>query len=227
MRTIKCVKLDFIKSMQMMRFLGLFLIIAVAMTFASGATPSFGALYMIFGALCVCSNNFFVTGGTEISTLVLPVTSGNRVFGRYLYGGISLTVCAAIGLFLSIGVMAFRKMPMDEQTAEIALTILYLGVGYAVLALQFLFLYVTRIKNAQILSLVRMVPAFVMFFSMHAIIEKIKEETASGGSLEMMQKAVIWCMTHRMQVAAAALAAGLVILLICSVLSWLRERKRY
>lgn len=228
MRTIKCVKLDFMKSTSLVKFMGLFLVIAGAITFfAADTTPSFGALYMIFGALCVCSNNFFATGGAEISTLVLPVTAGNRVFGRYLYGVLLLTLCAAAGLAFCVLTMVLRKVPMEKQLAEVALTLLYLGVGYIVLALQFLFLYLTRMKNAQILSLVRMIPAFVMFFGMNAIVEETRKGAELGLNLELLQKTISWCVTHPMTLAFSMLAAGLAAIMVCALISWMSEKKRY
>lgn len=228
MRTVKCVKLDFMKSTALVRFMGIFLIIAGAITFfAADATPSFGALYMIFGALCVCANNFFATGSAEISTMVLPVTVGNRVFGRYLYGGILLSLCAIIGLGFCVLTMIFRKVPVERQVTEIALTLLYLGVGYIVMALQFLFLYLTRIKSAQILSIVRMIPAFVMLFGMNAIIEEARKGESSGLNLELLQKMFAWCVSHPMMLAFFMMAAGLAVVLICATISWISEKKRY
>ncbi len=228
MRTVKCVKLDFMKSTGLVKFMGVFLVIAGMISFfATDATPSFGSLYMIFGALCVCANNFFVTGGAEISTLVLPVTAGNRVFGRYLYGALLLTICAAVGLACCLSTMAFRNFPAERQMMEIALTLLYLGVGYIVMALQFLFLYLTRMKNAQILSLVRMILAFVMFFGMNAIVEEARKGETSGINLELLQEIFRWCVSHPMLLAVSMLAAGLAVILVCATISWMSEKKRY
>lgn len=228
MRTMKCMKLDFMKSMGMVKFLTLFLLLAGGtVAFSADATPSFAALYMIFGVVCVCSNNFFMTGGAEISTLVLPVTAANRVFGRYLYGIIFVTVSALAGFLITMVTMILRKYQADARTAEIALIMAYLGVGYMVIAFQFAFLYLTRMKNAQILSLVRMVPAFVMFFGLNALTDKIRENADSGISLKLLQDIITWCLEHSIWFSAMLIAAGLVVILICAVISWVSEKKRY
>lgn len=228
MRTMKCMKLDFTKSMGMVKFLAFFLLVAgAAVAFSADATPSFAALYMIFGVICVCSNNFFQTGSAEISTLVLPVTAANRVFGRYLYGIIFVTVSALAGFLITMVTMILRKYPADAQTAEVALIMAYLGVGYMVVAFQFAFLYLTRMKNAQILSLVRMVPAFVMFFGLNALTDKIRENADSGISLKLLQDIITWCLEHSIWFSTMLIAAGLVVILICAVISWVSEKKRY
>lgn len=220
MKTLKCVKLDILKSKSTFKFLPFFMLFCLLSTLLMENAPvCWGILYMVFGGLIVVTNPFFAMSNiSEVFTNMLPASVANRVFGRYLFGAVVMAVSALLGVATEF----FRMMVRGEVFMEgiWVFTSVFFGAALFAMALEFLILYFVTIKNAQILSLVRMVPAFALLFGISALMDAGEEEKGFGGLLE-------WIGENMTLVSAAVLAAGVLVVIICAVITWLHEKEKY
>lgn len=86
--------------------------------------------------------------------------------------------------------------------------------------MEFLILYFVKIKNGSLLSLVRMVPASIVFFGISALME-------TSGDGTWIAELAQWIAGHLTILALAALAAGVLLTVICAAASWLHEKEKY
>lgn len=99
-------------------------------------------------------------------------------------------------------------------------TAAFLGTALIVMSVEFLVLYFVTIRNAQILSIVRMVPAFVLFFGANALMDAGVAEGGLGGMLQ-------WIARNMTVLSLGILAAGVLFTLLCAVITWLHEKSKY
>lgn len=220
MKTFKCIKLDMLKSKSIFKFLPFFLLICLVTTLASNNAPAcWGILYLVFGGLIIVSNPFFAMSNiSEVFTNMLPASVADRVFGRYLFGVTVMVVSALLGVASEF----FRMMVKGEISMKgiWVFTAVFLGAALIVMAVEFLVLYFVTIRNAQILSIVRMVPAFVLFFGASALMDAGAAEGGPGGMLQ-------WITRNMTVLSLGILAAGMLFTLLCAVISWLHEKSKY
>lgn len=121
---------------------------------------------------------------------------------------------------LLINVAITKEVP--EYLLEVSLILL--GVGLLFNSLQFLALSLTKIKNAQVLSLLRMALPFAVFFGGNALAEIF------GGKLEVPEESignvVQFVMSHFTQLSWMVLGVGVLVTLLCSVISAAHEMVR-
>ncbi len=220
MKTIKCIKLDILKSKSIFKFLPFFMAICLFFSVASNETPAcWGILYMLFGGLIIVTTPFFAMSNiSEVFTNMLPASVADRVFGRYLFGTFVMVISAVLGIAAEF----FRIMVSGEAAMEEiwVLSMAFFGAALLMMSLEFVILYFVTIKNAQVLSIVRMVPAFVLFFGINALMDAGVKERGPG---EMLQ----WAAGHMRLLSVVVLAAGVLVTIICAIASWLHERAKY
>lgn len=220
MRTLKCVKLDFLKSKSICKFLVFFMALCtVICVVEKDVPPAWGSLYMVFGGLIVVATPFFVMSNiSEIFTSMLPATIGNRVYGRYLFGTAVMAVSAVLGLLA--GLFQIAVTGAGTPGGICILAAISLGIGLIIMDLEFLVLYFVEIKNAQILSIIRMVPGFALFFGGNALVNALMEEKEVEGLLR-------WLTGHMTQITFATLAVGVAVTVVCAVVSCIHEKMKY
>lgn len=220
MKTIKCVKLDMLKSKSVFKFLPFFLALCLAISLATENAPSsWGILYMIFAGLIIVSTPFYAMSNiSEVFTGMLPVTTANRVFGRYLFGAAMMTVSALLGVAAEIIRMTIYGLASAKGIWALAAA--FFGASLVVMAVEFLVLYFVTIRNAQILSIVRMAPAFVLFFGANALMDAGVAEGGPGGILQ-------WINRNMTVLSLGILAAGVLFTILCAVITWLHEKSKY
>lgn len=220
MRTLKCIKLDILNSKSILKFLPFFLLVCLGSTLAMENAPAcWGILYMVFGGLIIVTNPFFAMSNiSAVFTNMLPASVANRVFGRYLFGVAVMAASALLGIVAEL----FRMMVRGEVSVKglWIFTAAFLGAALITMALEFLVLYFVTIKNAQIFSLVRMVPAFVLFFGINALMDAGAEEKGIGGLIQ-------WIAENMTLVSSAVLTAGLLFVVVCAVITWVHEKAKY
>ncbi len=219
MRVFKCVKTDFRVTKNMSWFYLLFFAIVIAVTCFSREDISvfWGFMYMQFAGL-VCATMPFFTGGGFLANL--PVRQEERVCGRYLYGTLLMLLTAIVGgITMALRALIRGDVVLDDSTWPVIAVLL--GIALVFMAAQFLIMYLFDIKNMQVLSLLRMVPAFVFFFGANGIAEEI--ETGTGGAPAV----IAWGLEHPEAASLAVLGIGCLAVVVCAVISCVRERGRY
>lgn len=216
MRVIKCVKTDFRLMKNFVWFYLIFFAISNAVIFFSRENVSafWGLLYMQFAGLVCVTMPFFSQTGFLMN---LPARQEERVLGRYLYGLLLMLAVSAAGI-LSVAIRAFVKK--DVALSELMpVAGMMIGIGLVFMAVQFLTMYLLRIRNQQMLSIIRMVPAFVFLFGSDTLADAIMEESAYGF--------LRWCFAHPNLTVCAVLGIGLLAVLVCAVISCAHERRKY
>lgn len=213
---IKCVKLDFLFAARMYtwRFVALFLLIgAVAPFLWESQMPMFSVLFALFAMLTMVTQPFFAQ---DKFTQILPATVSQRVFGRFFYGALSLMGTTAVGVGLSWLDEVLTGGGMKAQFLWIA--VLLLGISIILLSLEFVVFYIFQIKNATVMSLVRMVPAFAFFYGILALPHDVTK-----GLPDILR----YLTEHFAAVSLITLAAGFAVLMVCAAAACVFEKRKY
>lgn len=221
MRTLKCIKLDFMKSGSVFKMFILFAAVFILASSVMGdLPPGWGMLYLVFCGIIGTSTPFNVSlNASSVFTDILPASVENRVYGRFLFGAIVIFLAVALGIVCDI----LRMLLEGNVTwGSAVLPGIYAGIGLFMVALQYLVQYLFCIKNAQVLSLVRMVPGFIMFFGGNALMGEIMKEDPAR-----LPGMIKWLASNLNIFAAAVLAAGVIITVICAVVCCAHEKKKY
>lgn len=134
---------------------------AITLVFAthSGA----GAMgYMLFAALILASTTFSITKQTVSFISLVPGNILQKVLGRYLGGVLCVILCTLFAVVAS-GVVKLAgydngKMELPVLSGLVGITLLFLAMQNVMLYLLIPYL------GIQFISLVRMVPGFILFF---------------------------------------------------------------
>lgn len=154
----------------MLLMLVLFGIISVVFSMQTGE----GAVaYMLFGGLILAGTAFNTTMQMVSFAALAPGSIFQKVMGRYLGGVFCLIASASIGL-LSTGVVKLAGVSKEAGawggSMQIPILLILFGVSLLFLAVQNVLLYLlTPVLGIQAISLVRMVPGFMMFFGVMKI----------------------------------------------------------
>ena len=220
MKIWKCAKLEFMLMGQLPLWMLGFIVVYLAVFLGLDRmeiTTYFCSLFFIFITMSVITNNFFVQ--TEFTTL-LPVKVQHRVYGRFLFGALAVTAAAVMGCIVQLALMYVKHMPFDMSSVFI--TAMLLGAGLFAMAVEYLVFYLCRISNPQVLNLVRLIPAFVLFFGVNGLVGEVQENE----ELQLMQ-AVQWFFDHLALVAALLLGIGILATIIGAVIAGIRENRKY
>lgn len=239
MRIWKWTKLEFALSHSVLRFLLIFLAITAGVGLLKTDVPGgWLSLYMIFGGMVVISTPF--TAQTNFVD-ILPTKTYERVFGRFLFGALLITVAALGGFAVQMAETGIRGGAGQTATAigaagqtamgigaaaksALALTCLFTGIAFFIMALEYLVFYCFTIRNVQIMSLLRIVPGFVFFFGFTSLMENLQKELQ-----EAPQSApawILWPLNHLPEMGALALLVGLLVLVCCAIAASAHERRR-
>lgn len=118
--------------------------------------------YMLFGGLILTSTAFNVQKQTVSFTALVPGSTLQKVLGRYLGGILCIFVCVVFGV---ISAFIIKMIGYENGEIEVSLLAGLVGVTLLFLALQNMMLYLlTPMLGVQLVSLIRMIPGFVLFF---------------------------------------------------------------
>lgn len=170
MDCIKFAKIDFMKTLSQMKIMVIFLVIA----FFFGAKVDgyyWPVIYLGFGGILMATTPFFNEILAERGFFILlPAKAGSRMRGRYLFGTGFILACCMCGAIIA-GLASLYTKVMLQYFVPIILIIF--SAVLVCNSIQFLIFTFLNVKNAQVLSLIRMVIPFVVFFVGNGISEEI------------------------------------------------------
>lgn len=173
--------------------------------------------YMLFAGV-VTDSAFFGTGkqGTVSFQSILPGTALQRVQGRFLSGFLVLFYCMAYG---TLACFVLKTLGYDAAGVDAPMLAFMAGVVLAVVAFQNVLFYLLLPRlGVQFAGVIRMIPAFVMFFLMGKVVEHTDAEELA----ETLSGLPGWIENYSM----AVLAAGIASWFLAIFLSWLIVRRK-
>lgn len=214
MESLKFAKMDFMRIKGQSKMMILFLVLATFLSIKM-QTPLWGLLYVVFGAMIMSSNPFFSDTIVENGFIrLLPAHAGSRVYGRYLYGSAYIFTFSLSGL-LVVGINIMIQHEIPDYLLEIYLIVL--GVSLFMNAIQFLILSFMTTKNPQILSLIRMIVPFVLFFGGSWFAGEVSEGSAE--TFGFLQNVIEYAITHLLITSALILLVGVLSTVLCALIS--------
>ena len=118
--------------------------------------------YLLFGGLVYAGTTFTKIPQTVSFTALVPGRTLHKVLGRYLW----TLICVGVSLFMGGIIVCMMKWTGAAQgNVELPAILLVLGIILFFLAFQNMLLYLlVPFIGVQMISLVRMVPGFLLFF---------------------------------------------------------------
>lgn len=211
MESFKFAKVDFQMSKGQLKLMYLFLIIGAFMGYKADS-PVFMISYVAFGAMVIASTPFFyeMTSQKGFYSL-LPAKAQSRAIGRMLFGVLYTAIWVLISAPIMIIITLFTHKSVD-YFAEMVIVILSIAIFGE--ALQTLILSLVKVKNAQVMSIIRMIIPFALFFGGSFFMEKVEE----GKDMEFLERMVAYILGHTMEAASILLAVVLLFTIICTVI---------
>lgn len=203
MNAIKFFKIDFARIKIQFLYIVAFAILALVLSL-NMMSPYYGFLYLIFGSIIFSTVPFTQDQMAETGFInMLPGSIVSRVAGRFLVAVLMVIVCAILGAGLMI---TYSLMKKDTIGYAYDFIIGGSGLGILVCSLQYILFYLLgKVKSVQAMSIVRMIPGFIVFFG-STLMTHWMEENAPG--------TLVWIFNHTTLLAFGLLAAGLVICLV-------------
>lgn len=176
---------------------------------------------MIFMGIILASLPFSVdttTSGGFVT--LLPAKARSRVYGRFLYGLVFLVVCTLIGSAISVSYAIKENVDLKGLLLQI---IVFFGAGVIVNSLQFFVSYLFEIKNAQVLSIMRIIPGFLFFFCGSVLMDKISENQESMNAFSQTVSKII---EYKEAVAIGFFVISMLIMVVCMMICAKREERK-
>lgn len=187
MRAIQFAKIDYIKTKQQVLWILLMMPVVLLLMMRQSSdspVPLVVFCYALFMALIFSTTPFGSCQRQETGfLLLLPATTRDRVFGRFLYG---LSIMAVAVLIGSVGMYLGEMISGAVIEAEIIVSFCMgaLAVCMILMALEYVILYLFgEQQSPNILGLIRMVPGFVFFFGSMGLIGGVKDDPAAFEAL--------------------------------------------
>lgn len=223
MNAVKFMKMDFLKIKSQMKLMIFIIVFVMVFSFKmlTKEMLAWSVMYMIFMGIIMASMPFSIdaTGSGGFVTL-LPAKARSRVYGRFLYGLVFLVVCTLIGSVISISYAI--KENVDIKVLLLGI-IVFFGAGVLVNSLQFLVSYLFEIKNAQVLSIMRIIPGFIFFFCGSVLMEKISESQESMNAFSQVVSKII---EYKEVMAVGFLVISMLITFACMMVCAKREENK-
>lgn len=197
---VKYLKVDWIRSRSQFKLMVFFLFFSVMFMINSPASIV-GSCYLFFVALILGVYPFTIEQTSESGFInMLPGRSRDRVAGRFLYGGVLYAFSFVLGSVL----IMIRNVREDKGVLEgIFLLVAAAGISLFLGAIQNILMYVIgKGKSQQLMGLIRMVPAFIMFFGATVLLDRIEDGNTSILS---------YVLEHKEMLSYATLGVGIVL----------------
>ncbi|HHV09920.1 MAG TPA: ABC-2 transporter permease [Clostridiales bacterium] len=178
MKALKFLKVDWIRCKSQLKIMILFPVVAVVLAFRGMDNELFAITYMVFGAIVFAIQPFTMEQMSESGFInMLPGTKSDRVTGRYLFAFILILLSVLLGL----GATVVYDMK-HGISLEPALTVscIFFGGAMVICSLQYILFYsLGKGKSNQMMAIIRIIPAFIMFFAGNYVLNWLKSgETA-------------------------------------------------
>ena len=201
MRALNYYRIDCIRGRVPLIF-GAILVLFFSFIFSVFADVGFGfsCCYAFFVAIGYAGQPFNLEARSESGFLdMLPATKKQRVIGRFLYA-ITGVVFAIVVTCAVIGAMNISGKEVPDYAWPFILAIT--GVTLVIISIEVLVLYsVGKGKSQQLISLIQIVPSFVMFLGGQFVAEQLEEHAGFD---------IVWLAEHQMMAASILVAVGIV-----------------
>ena len=209
MKALQFCKVDMIRSRSQLRILLVFAVFAFFISRGTSMGSLFGVVYMVFGAIIFSAQPFNIEQVEESGFInMLPGTKRDRVAGRFLFSLALLTFAILVGAIIAV-VMRHQAGVFGENYINLFAGIA--AIGLTVSSLQnILFYAIGKGKSQQMMSIIRMVPGFAVFFIGMTIIEKVQGNSGVFYAKWIMAHANVF-FTSILGIAVILFAAGIFI----------------
>lgn len=179
---VKYMKIDFLK---VRRFLWMLLVPFFALFFVIGkpdVSMVFSIGYGMFIGMLFCEFPFNSEQEQEVGFLkMLPSRNGDDIRGHFLFGLVILPLYFALGFLVAgIGKLINPEISVFSWNGQniCGIYLAMFGVSFAMTGIEYLLFTIFRYSSAQMLQILRVVPALVFFFLMFSFSGNMSE-TAS------------------------------------------------
>ncbi len=197
---VKYLKIDWMRSKSQFKLMALFLLCAAMFTL-NASMAMVGPCYLFFIALILAVYPFTMEQTSESGFInMLPGKSRDRVAGRFLYGGVLYAFSLILGTVL---IMVRNRHDGQEMFEGISFLAAAAGMSLILGMLQNILMYaIGKGKSQQLMAVIRLVPAFVMFFGVTVLFERIKD-----GSTSILS----YVLEHKEMFSYAVLGSGIIL----------------
>lgn len=201
MRTFQFLKVDWIRCKGQLKVMFLFPVVALIFLMTSKQSELFAIQYLVFGALVFSAQPFNMEQMSESGYInMLPGTKRDRVMGRYLYAFMLLVWSVFMGIIVTYFYDTYNGIDFKPVMGGI---LIIFAVGMIISSLQYILYYAMgKGKSQQMMGIIRMIPAFIMFFLGGYVTDLITEGKLS---------ALDWIMAHNTEITVILVAAGILL----------------
>lgn len=218
MRPLQYLKVDWIRCKTQLRIMLAFPLISLLFLFGSNQNELFVCEYLVFGAIIISAQPFNMEQLSESGFInMLPGTKRDRVAGRYLFALVLLIISVLLGIVVSYSYDTYRGI--DFRLAMTGIWITF-ALGMVICSLQYILYYaIGKGRSQQMMVIIRMIPAFIMFFISGYMTDMIVQ-----GKFTYLN----WVNTHSMELSVVLVIAGILIYLMgIAVSSKLIQKKDF
>ncbi len=218
MKALKFLKVDWIRCKTQLRILVLFPIISAVLVFGGMENELFINAYVVFGAIIFSAQPFNMEHMSESGFInMLPGTKRDRVAGRYLFAFVLIVLSVLVGL----GVVAVYNLQKGISLAPVvSVSCILFGWAMVICSLQYILFYsLGKGKSNQMMAMIRMIPAFIMFFLGTYLSDWLKG--GDGANLR-------WVLNREVELSLLCVLIGLFVFFVgISISSRIIEHKDY
>lgn len=226
MKALRFMKIDYIRTRQQMLFLPVIIFAVSAIMMGSGSgirggnvVPAF--CYTIFLVIIFSTTPFGTCQRKDAGFLMmLPASTWDRVFGRFLYGISMMAGAVVVGVCFVLGYRAAGYVP---TSVEVSLCLIGFAIAVLLMTGEYVFFYLFGENQSQnLLGIARVVPGMIFFFASSSLSSEIVENPA-----ELAR--VMETVGSRLLLIGWVCAAASVIVLFAAILFCVRmtERRDY
>lgn len=221
MDCIKFAKIDFMKTLLQMKLMLIFVVIAF---FLSAKVDGYywAVIYLAFGGILMATTPFFEEIIAERGFFILlPAKAGSRMRGRYLFGTGFMFVCCMCGAVVAGFTSLYKK---DTMQHFVPVMLIIFSIVLVCNSIQFLIFAFLNVKNAQVLSLIRMVIPFILFFIGNSISDQI---IGNPEDMVVVLARMVQYIEQNIIIASLAFFVGsiLITILCCEISVWREVQK--
>ncbi len=218
MKAIQFCKIDNLRSKTNHKFIALFTIIALFLSFRADITIFFGSVYMVFCAIVFASQPFMIEATSESGFInMLPGNKRARVMGRFLYSTMLVFICVITGTLIMLFASIHRELPLSNM---LPFFLTFLAIGFIVCYVQnTLFYAIGKGKNQQLMGIIRILPGFIVFFSSISLVDKIENNSVS-------YKIIVWTLANPLPASLLLLGISFVFFILGTLISTFIVEKR-
>lgn len=218
MKAFKFLKVDWLRCKSQLRVMALFPLLAIALVFGGMGNELFVSAYVVFGAIVFSTQPFNMETMSESGFInMLPGTKRDRVSGRYLFGLVLVVTSVLVGLAI-VTILNIKNNTSLVPALEIS-CILF-GCAMVTCSLQYILFYlIGKGKSNQMMAIIRMIPAFLMFFLGTYLSDWVKD--GEGANLK-------WVLGRQAELSILCVLIGFFIYFVgISISCWIIEKRDF